>query len=77
MLPDLLTEVNLELIDNVIAIIYRYEFRLRVTLGPGGDLMMTSRIRNTNTDGKPFMFTFSYHTYFAITDIRFHFDACF
>ncbi|KAG6666706.1 putative glucose-6-phosphate 1-epimerase isoform X3 [Carya illinoinensis] len=48
---------------------HRYEFRLRVTLGPGGDLMMTSRIRNTNTDGKPFMFTFSYHTYFAITDI--------
>ncbi|WOL06477.1 hypothetical protein Cni_G15211 [Canna indica] len=29
-----------------------YEFRLRITLGPGGDLMLTSRIRNT--DGKPF-----------------------
>ncbi|KAJ9173306.1 hypothetical protein P3X46_016457 [Hevea brasiliensis] len=48
---------------------HRYEFRLRVTLGPGGDLMLTSRIRNTNTDGKPFTFTFSYQTYFAISDI--------
>ncbi|KAB1214470.1 putative glucose-6-phosphate 1-epimerase [Morella rubra] len=48
---------------------HRYEFRLRVTLGPGGDLMLTSRIRNTNTDGKSFMFTFAYHTYFAVTDI--------
>ncbi|CAN6573064.1 unnamed protein product [Malus baccata var. baccata] len=49
----------------------RYEFRLRVTLGPGGDLMLTSRIRNTNTDGKSFTFTFAYHTYLAVTDIRF------
>ncbi|KAL5570991.1 hypothetical protein UlMin_020588 [Ulmus minor] len=32
---------------------HSYEFRLRVALGPGGDLMLTSRIRNTNTDGKP------------------------
>lgn len=48
----------------------RYEFRLRVTLGPGGDLMLTSRIRNMNTDGKSFSFTFAYHTYFAVTDIR-------
>ncbi|KAG8662325.1 putative glucose-6-phosphate 1-epimerase isoform X2 [Manihot esculenta] len=48
---------------------HRYEFRLRVTLGPGGDLMLTSRIRNTNTDGKPFTFTFSYQTYFAVSDI--------
>ncbi|RWW32063.1 hypothetical protein GW17_00003275 [Ensete ventricosum] len=31
-----------------------YEFRLRVALGLGGDLMLTSRIRNTNADGKPF-----------------------
>ncbi|KAJ0965624.1 hypothetical protein J5N97_026762 [Dioscorea zingiberensis] len=45
------------------------EFRLRVALGPGGDLMLTSRIRNTNTDGKPFSFTFAYHTYFCVTDI--------
>ncbi|CAL2246321.1 unnamed protein product [Prunus armeniaca] len=50
---------------------HRYEFRLRVTLGPGGDLMLTSRIRNTNTDGKSFTFTFAYHTYLFVTDIRF------
>ncbi|KAF6142344.1 hypothetical protein GIB67_023369 [Kingdonia uniflora] len=48
---------------------HSYEFRLRVTLGPGGDLMLTSRIRNTNTDGKPFQFTFAYHTYFSVSDI--------
>ncbi|KAI3472428.1 hypothetical protein Pfo_029549 [Paulownia fortunei] len=40
---------------------HSFEFRLRVTLGPAGDLMLTSRIRNTNTDGKPFTFTFAYH----------------
>lgn len=34
--------------------------------------MLTSRIRNTNTDGKPFTFTFSYQTYFAVSDIRFY-----
>lgn len=48
---------------------HSYEFRLRVTLGPGGDLMLTSRIRNTNTDGKTFTFTFAYHTYFYVSDI--------
>ncbi|ONI16564.1 hypothetical protein PRUPE_3G106800 [Prunus persica] len=48
---------------------HRYEFRLRVTLGPGGDLMLTSRIRNTNTDGKSFTFTFAYNTYLFVTDI--------
>ncbi|XP_072990504.1 putative glucose-6-phosphate 1-epimerase [Typha latifolia] len=48
---------------------HRYEFRLRVILGPGGDLMLISRIRNTNTDGKPFSFTFAYHTYFSVSDI--------
>ncbi|GFZ11893.1 Galactose mutarotase-like superfamily protein [Actinidia rufa] len=48
---------------------HRYEFRLRVTLGPGGDLMLTSRIRNTNTDGKSFTFTFAYHNYFSVSDI--------
>ncbi|WOL19745.1 glucose-6-phosphate 1-epimerase [Canna indica] len=46
---------------------HSYEFRLRVTLGPGGDLMLTSRIRNT--DGKPFSFTFAYHTYLSVSDI--------
>ncbi|KAK8574967.1 hypothetical protein V6N12_062644 [Hibiscus sabdariffa] len=49
---------------------HRYECRLRVALGPTGDLMLTSRIRNTNTDGKPFSFRFGYQTYFFVTDIR-------
>uniref|UniRef100_A0A2N9HWA8 glucose-6-phosphate 1-epimerase n=1 Tax=Fagus sylvatica TaxID=28930 RepID=A0A2N9HWA8_FAGSY len=49
---------------------HSFEFRLRVALGPGGDLMLTSRIRNTSTDGKPFTFTFAYHTYFSVSDIR-------
>ena len=47
-----------------------FEFRLRVALGPGGDLLLTSRIRNTSVDGKPFSFTFAYHTYFSVSDIR-------
>ncbi|WOL13856.1 glucose-6-phosphate 1-epimerase [Canna indica] len=46
---------------------HSFEFRLRVTLGIGGDLMLTSRVRNT--DGKPFSFTFAYHTYFSVSDI--------
>ncbi|XP_078443588.1 galactose mutarotase-like superfamily protein [Wolffia australiana] len=46
-----------------------FEFRLRVSLGPAGDLMLTSRIRNTGTDGKPFSFTFAYHTYLSVSDI--------
>ncbi|CAH1449951.1 unnamed protein product [Lactuca virosa] len=49
---------------------HSFEYRLRVTLGPAGDLILTSRIRNTNTDGKPFTFTFAYHTYFSVSDIR-------
>ncbi|KAF5725957.1 Galactose mutarotase-like superfamily protein isoform 1 [Tripterygium wilfordii] len=48
---------------------HSYEFRLRVALGPGGELTLTSRIRNTNSDGKPFTFTFAYHTYFSVPDI--------
>ncbi|CAL1399944.1 unnamed protein product [Linum trigynum] len=48
---------------------HRFEFRIRIALGPGGDLMLTSRIRNTNTDGKPFTFTFAYNNYFYLTDI--------
>lgn len=48
---------------------HSYEYRLRVTLGPGGDLMLTSRIRNTNADGKALSFTFAYHTYFSVSDI--------
>nr|GEZ11044.1 putative glucose-6-phosphate 1-epimerase [Tanacetum cinerariifolium] len=48
---------------------HSFEFRLRITLGPGGELMLTSRIRNTGTDGKPFTFSFAYHTYFSVSDI--------
>lgn len=48
---------------------HSFEYRLRITLGPGTNLMLTSRIRNTNTDGKPFTFTFAYHTYFSVSDI--------
>lgn len=36
-----------------------------------GDLILTSRIRNTNIDGMPFSFTFAYHTYFSVWDIRY------
>uniref|UniRef100_A0A0E0G273 glucose-6-phosphate 1-epimerase n=1 Tax=Oryza nivara TaxID=4536 RepID=A0A0E0G273_ORYNI len=46
-----------------------FEFRLRVALSPTGDLMLTSRIKNTNADGKPFKFGFSYNTYFSVSDI--------
>ncbi|KAH9805832.1 glucose-6-phosphate 1-epimerase [Citrus sinensis] len=49
---------------------HSFEFRLRVALTPGGDLMLISRVRNTSTDGKPFSFTFAYHTYFSVSDIR-------
>jgi glucose-6-phosphate 1-epimerase len=48
-----------------------FEFRLRVALGPKGDLLVTSRIRNTNADGRPFSFTFAYHTYLSVSDIRY------
>ncbi|KAE8673589.1 putative glucose-6-phosphate 1-epimerase [Hibiscus syriacus] len=55
---------------------HSYEFRLRVALGPGGDLMLTSRIRNTNSDERPFTFTFAYHTYFSVSDISKCSSAC-
>ncbi|KAL8236847.1 hypothetical protein R6Q59_017928 [Mikania micrantha] len=48
---------------------HRFEFRLRVTLKPGGDLMLTSHIKNTDADGKPFTFTFAHHTYFSVSNI--------
>ncbi|KAL7134376.1 hypothetical protein ABFS83_11G022600 [Erythranthe nasuta] len=41
---------------------HRLELRLRVILGPAGDLTMTSRVKNINTNGKPFSFKFSYLT---------------
>ncbi|KAI3811439.1 hypothetical protein L1987_21163 [Smallanthus sonchifolius] len=48
---------------------HRFEFRLRVTLSRGGDLLLTSCIRNTDADGKPFTFTFAHHTYFSVSNI--------
>eukprot|EP00250_Pteridium_aquilinum_P017523 c23671_g1_i1 orf=519-1490(-) len=44
-----------------------FEFRLRVTLGPDGELGLTARIRNI--DAKPFSFTMAFHTYFSVSDI--------
>ncbi|MCO5567446.1 hypothetical protein L7F22_021137 [Adiantum nelumboides] len=44
-----------------------FEFRLRVMLGPEGELGMTARVRNV--DSKPFSFTVAFQTYFAVTDI--------
>ncbi|KAI3760868.1 hypothetical protein L1987_51269 [Smallanthus sonchifolius] len=46
---------------------HSFEYPLRITLGAGSDLMLTSRIRNSCPDGKPF--TFAYHTYFSVLDI--------
>ncbi|XP_057981038.1 putative glucose-6-phosphate 1-epimerase [Malania oleifera] len=47
--------------------LHSFEFRLRVSLATNGNLTMTSRIRNVN--GKPFSFSFAYHTYFSVSDI--------
>ncbi|GER49767.1 galactose mutarotase-like superfamily protein [Striga asiatica] len=44
-----------------------FEFRLRVSLTSVGNLMLVSRIRNIN--GKPFSFSFGYHTHFSVSDI--------
>ncbi|CAA0812116.1 Galactose mutarotase-like superfamily protein [Striga hermonthica] len=44
-----------------------YEFRLRVILTFDGNLTLVSRVRNVN--GKPFSFSFAYHTYFSVSDI--------
>ncbi|XP_031504654.1 putative glucose-6-phosphate 1-epimerase isoform X1 [Nymphaea colorata] len=44
-----------------------FEFRLKVALATGGNLVMTSRIRNV--DVKPFSFSFAYHAYFSVSDI--------
>lgn len=48
---------------------HSYELRLQVALSPRGDLILTSRIKNSNADGKPFQFSFAYHTYFSVSDI--------
>ncbi|KAJ7545725.1 hypothetical protein O6H91_08G007300 [Diphasiastrum complanatum] len=44
-----------------------FELRLQVALGPGGDLILTLRARNT--DSKPFTFTIGLHTYLSVSDI--------
>jgi glucose-6-phosphate 1-epimerase len=49
---------------------HSFEFRLRVSLAVDGDLTLTSRIRNIN--GKPFSFSFAYHTYLSVSDIRYY-----
>ncbi|KAI9180919.1 hypothetical protein LWI28_009434 [Acer negundo] len=46
---------------------YSFEFRLRVSLAADGDLSLISRVRNIN--GKPFSFSFAYHTYLLVSDI--------
>ncbi|KZV29568.1 glucose-6-phosphate 1-epimerase [Dorcoceras hygrometricum] len=48
---------------------HRFECRTRVGLRPMGELLLTTRIRNINTDGKSFTFSFAYHTYFSVSDI--------
>ncbi|KAG8663738.1 hypothetical protein MANES_01G249800v8 [Manihot esculenta] len=46
---------------------HSFEFRLRVLLATTGDLALISRVRNVN--GKPFSFSFAYHTYLSVSDI--------
>ncbi|CAL5194989.1 unnamed protein product [Lathyrus oleraceus] len=46
---------------------HSFEFRLRVSVTKDGDLSLISRIRNIN--GKPFSFSFAYHTYLLVSDI--------
>ncbi|GJU91700.1 putative glucose-6-phosphate 1-epimerase [Tanacetum coccineum] len=48
---------------------HRFQYRLRITLGPKGELMWTSHIRNTDTDGKPSTFTFAHHTSISVSNI--------
>ena len=52
----------------IIIIFSSFEFRLRVSLAADGHLTIISRIRSVNS--KPFSFSFAYHTYFSISDIR-------
>ncbi|ESQ54707.1 hypothetical protein EUTSA_v10025755mg [Eutrema salsugineum] len=46
---------------------HKFEYRLRIHLGPEGDLTLTSRIKNI--DVKPFNFTMALHPYFSVSDI--------
>ncbi|KAH0941911.1 hypothetical protein HID58_001548 [Brassica napus] len=45
----------------------KFVYRLRVALGHGGDLILTSRVKNS--DVKPFNFTVGLHPYFSVSDI--------
>ncbi|KAK6137324.1 hypothetical protein DH2020_028928 [Rehmannia glutinosa] len=47
---------------------HRFELRLRVILSVDGFLTLISRAQNV--DSKPFSFSFAYHTYFSVSDIR-------
>lgn len=38
-------------------------------LAKNGDLALISRVRNIN--GKPFSFSFAYHTYLSVSDVRY------
>ncbi|KVH97293.1 putative glucose-6-phosphate 1-epimerase [Cynara cardunculus var. scolymus] len=46
---------------------HSFELRLRVCLGMDGNLTLISRVRNI--DGKPFSFSFAYHSYLSVSDI--------
>nr|XP_043623060.1 putative glucose-6-phosphate 1-epimerase [Erigeron canadensis] len=46
---------------------HSFELRLRVCLGTDGNLTLISRVRNMN--GKPFSFSFAYHSYLSVSDI--------
>ncbi|KAL0873282.1 hypothetical protein Bca101_022987 [Brassica carinata] len=46
---------------------HKFEYRLRVHLGTEGELVLTSRVKNT--DVKPFNFTMALHPYFSVSDI--------
>lgn len=54
---------------NKISNCFSFEFRLRVCLATDGDLTLISRVRNVN--GKPFSFSFAYHTHLLVSDIRY------
>lgn len=46
---------------------HSFELRLRLALAADGNLTLTSRVRNIN--GKPFTFSFAYHSYLSVSDI--------
>ncbi|XP_076951772.1 putative glucose-6-phosphate 1-epimerase isoform X1 [Bidens hawaiensis] len=52
---------------NLYVFFFSFELRLRVCLGPDGNLALLSRVRNIH--GKPFSFSFAYHSYLSVSDI--------